>query len=143
MLKTARNFTTALLTGAVMVSGAWAGASIVQVDETRVKTSDKAASVKAAPETQEPPAATPPAEEPQQAAASQPAPPPDPSSLHDGQVLAGAAKTSIRAAPRGLQRHLGEEPEKCSTLSENAFTQLMEDPAEMGDHLALDRLAVA
>ncbi len=65
-----------------------------------------------------------------------PAPPPDPGSLPEGQVLAGAAKTSILPRPEDYNGTWERSEEKCSTLSESSFTRLMEDPVEMGDHLA-------
>ena len=116
-----------------MVSGAWAGASLVPVDEAPLPAADKAvqdvAASKAAPEPT-------PAAEPAEPTAEVPAPPPDPSSLSGGQVLAGAAKTSIQPRPEDYGGTWEQRQEKCSTLSENFFTNAMEDPAEAGDHLA-------
>ena len=92
---TVKKFVIAFLSGAVMVSGAWAGASLVPVpDDKAVQAATPAAAKKA-------PAPTP-ASAPQPAAAEAPAPvtPPDPASLADGQVLAGAAKTSIEPRPQ-------------------------------------------
>ncbi len=43
MLATAKRVAAALLTGAIMVSGAWAGASLVPVDEEQLPVADKAA----------------------------------------------------------------------------------------------------
>ena len=132
-MATARKFATALLAGAIMVSGAWAGASLVPVDEAKDSVTDGA--VSAVSEGQEPAAATP-AAAPPEASADLPAPPPDPSSLAAGQVLAGAAKTSILPRPEDYDGTWEQRQEKCATLSENAFTQVMDDPAEAGDHLA-------
>ena len=67
MPSAAKKFATALLAGAVMVSGAWACASLVPVDEKQVTAADKAGpeiratKAKAAP--------TPAAEPPEDAAA--------------------------------------------------------------------------
>ena len=112
-----------------MVSGAWAGASLVPGDEAQLRVPDKAAQKaggkKAAP------APTPPADPAKPTAA-----PPDPASLPEGQVLAGAAKTSIAPRPDDYNGTWETSPEKCATLSESSFNRLMDDPAEMGDHLA-------
>jgi hypothetical protein len=134
MPTTAKKFTTALLTGAVMVSGAWAGASLVPVDDAKNTVTDKTAG-KAAPEPQAAPEPTP-ATEPQKAGADLPAPPPSAASLAEGQVLAGAAKTSIRPRPEDYDGTWERSKEKCSTLSESTFTAIMDDPVEVGDHLA-------
>jgi hypothetical protein len=130
---TAKKFASALLAGAVMVSGAWAGASLVPGDEGQDPTADRA--VSAVSETQKPPPATP-AAEPPAATAAAPAPPPDPASLQSGQVLAGAAKTSIAPRPADYNGTWERREQKCATMSENTFTALMDDPAEVGDHLA-------
>jgi hypothetical protein len=130
---TARKFATALLAGAIMVSGAWAGASLVPVDEAQDTALDGAAS--AVSESQAPASATPAAAPPEDSARV-PAPPPDPASLPDGKVLAGAAKTSIAPRPEDYNGTWERSEEKCATLSENAFTAIMDDPVEAGDHLA-------
>jgi len=130
-----RKFAGALLTGALMVTGAWAGASLVPVDEARVSVPDKAGKAPAVKKAAPVPT---PAAEPAKAtaAADIPAPPPDPASLADGQVLAGAAKTSIAPRPDDYGGTWERSQEKCATLSENTFTRLMDDPVEVGDHLA-------
>ena len=128
----AKRFAVALLAGAVMVSGAWAGASLVPVDDTQDPVGEAAS---AGSETQTPSAATPAAVPPEEGA-DVPAPPPDPASLPDGQVLAGAAKTSIEPRPEDYGGTWEQSKEKCSTMSESTFTRLMEEPAEVGDHLA-------
>jgi len=130
---TAKRFATALLAGAIMVSGAWAGASLVPLDDAQ--DSGLEGAVSAVSETQAPQSATP-AAAPPEASADLPAPPPDPSSLPDGQVLAGAAKTSIAPRPEDYDGTWEQREEKCATLSENAFTAIMDDPVEAGDHLA-------
>jgi hypothetical protein len=133
MPATAKKFATALLTGAVMVSGAWAGASLVPVDDAKKAVDQTAAP--ALPETPATPPATPPAE-PQQPGAALPAPPPDAASLPEGRVLAGAAKTSIFPRPEDYDGTWERSKEKCSTMSESTFTAIMDDPVEVGDHLA-------
>ena len=133
MRKTAKRFAAALVAGGIMVSGAWAGASLVPGNEGPAPVADKAG--QSVIGTQEPPAATPEAEPPK-ATADVPAPPPDPGSLADGRVLAGAAKTSILPRPEDYNGTWERSQEKCATLSESSFTRLMEDPVEMGDHLA-------
>jgi hypothetical protein len=134
MLGRLRKAAAALAAGAIMVSGAWAGASLVPVDDEQVVIAEKGDTgvleTKAASEP------SPPAEPPATKAAEVPAPPPDPSSLGEGQVLAGAAKTSILPRPDDYDGTWERDPAKCATLSENTFTRLMEDPAEVGDHLA-------
>jgi hypothetical protein len=130
----AKKFATALLTGAIMVSGAWAGASLVPGSDDAKKTTvaERGATARHALAAAEPtPAATPP-----EASAETAPPPPDPSSLAAGQVLAGAAKTSIAPRPEDYNGTWERSEEKCSTLSEHAFTQMMDDPVEVGDHLA-------
>jgi hypothetical protein len=133
MLGRLKKAAAALLAGAVMVSGAWAGASLVPVGEEKVTVTENAGSdareVKASSEPT-------PAAEPPGSTAAVPAPPPDPASLPEGQVLAGAAKTSILPRPEDYDGTWERSPEKCATLSESSFTRLMEDPVEMGDHLA-------
>jgi hypothetical protein len=117
------------MAGAIMVSGAWAGASLVPGDGAQDSVTDGA--VSAEPENQAPPPATPPED-----SADVPAPPPAPASLRDGQVLAGAAKTSIFPRPEDYNGTWERSQEKCATLSESAFAQIMDDPVEAGDHLA-------
>ncbi len=128
-----KRFATALLAGAIMVSGAWAGGSLVPGDEAQDPVTDGV--VSADSEAQAPQPATP-AAAPPEAGADVPAPPPDPSSLGDGKVLAGAAKTSIFPRPGDYNGTWERSEEKCATLSEHAFTQIMNDPVEAGDHLA-------
>ncbi|MEO6496823.1 MAG: hypothetical protein ABIO51_04970 [Solirubrobacteraceae bacterium] len=131
----AKKFAIAFLTGAVMVSGAWAGASLMPVSsDDAPAAADSAALVAPTRQAPEPAAAA--ASEPQRAAAPAPAPPPDPASLNEGQVLAGAAKTSILPRPQDYGGTWERSEAKCATLSENALTSLMDDPVEFGDHLA-------
>ena len=111
-MRRARKVAAAFLTGAFMVTGAWAGASLMPAGNKA------AASKHAAP------------------ASDAPGTPADPSSLHDGQVLAGAAKTSIAPRPQDYDGTWETSEVKCSTLSEKAFESFQEDPAEFGDHLA-------
>ena len=130
---TAKRLATALLTGAIMVSGAWAGASLVPLDEAEVTDVGNSA-----PDVRRNKASTDatPAAEPPDSTAALPAPPPDPGSLQPGQVLAGAAKTSISPRPDDYGGTWEKSEEKCATLTEHTFNRLMEDPAEVGDHLA-------
>jgi len=120
-----KKFAIALLTGAVMVSGAWAGASLTPVSSDDSPAAAEKAAVVAASVSK--PTATP-ASAPQPAAAAAPAAPPDPTSLNAGQVLAGAAKTSILPRPQDYDGTWERSEAKCATLSENAFTSLMDDP---------------
>ena len=62
---------------------------------------------------------------------------PDPSSLKDGQVLAGAAKMSTEPRPQDYNGTWEKSREKCETLSENGVNQLTTNTAEMVDHLAV------
>ena len=62
---------------------------------------------------------------------------PDPSSLKDGEVLAGAAKTSTEPRPQDYNGTWEKSREKCETLSENGVNQLTTNTAEMVDHLAV------
>ena len=133
-MATAKKFAGALLAGAIMVSGAWAGASLAPVDDARETGADGALSAISGEKTSPSPAT--PAAEPPQSSADLPAPPPDPSVLADGQVLAGAAKTSMEPRPEDYGGTWETDHDKCATLSESSFTRLMEEPAEMGDHLA-------
>lgn len=123
----------AFLTGALMVSSAWAGASLVPVpggdsgepaadlastlgDGAQSKSGSEAPSTAAAPDA--------------------PISLPDPASLGDGQVLAGAARTSIEPRPADYDGTWEKSRSKCARLSEEAFEGAMEDPVETGDHLA-------
>jgi hypothetical protein len=115
-----------------MVSGAWAGAALVPGDEVPLRVADKTGQ-KAPGKKTPPPEPTPPADPAKEAEV---APPPDPASLPEGQVLAGAAKTSIYPRPEDYEGTWERSPEKCATLSESSFNRLMEEPVEMGDHLA-------
>ncbi len=111
-----------------MVSSAWAGASLVPLgDGSGTRAAREAEETKAAPASAPPPSA---------ADASEPVSPPDPSSLAQGQVLAGAAKTSIEPRPGEYGGTWETRRSRCARLSEEAFEGAMEDPVEMGDHLA-------
>ena len=102
-----------------MVSTAWAGASLVPVtaDEAQVT-----AAVPAVPEIQPTPTADADGRADGGRHRGRPAPAPDPSSLPEGQVLAGAAKTSILPRPQDYDGTWERSEAKCATLSENAFT---------------------
>jgi hypothetical protein len=60
----------------------------------------------------------------------------DPSTLPDGQVLAGAAKTSIAPRPQDYGGTWERSHNKCARLSPEGFQAMFDDPAESGDHLA-------
>ncbi len=117
--------------GAVMVSSAWAGASLAPVPGDDVtKTAREAVPV---------PSTTTPAPAPRPArrqGASTPAKrgtaSPDPSSLPSGYVLAGAAKTSIAPRPGDYGGTWEKDRAKCATLSESS----LQDPPALGDHVA-------
>ena len=131
MRTTAKRFVAALVAGGIMVSGAWAGASLVPVDDAEETAAETVGQDVAATQAEPTPAVEPP-----ETTAEVPAPPPDGSSLTAGQVLAGAAKTSIQPRPEDYGGTWEQRQEKCATLSENTFTNLMEDPVGTGDHLA-------
>ncbi|HEX8208058.1 MAG TPA: hypothetical protein VF587_18480 [Solirubrobacteraceae bacterium] len=117
--------------GALMVSSAWAGASLMPVPGE--DTVQQATDVVAPPaQTSEPSSrTTSPAATPTKRASA-----PSAASLPAGQVLAGAAKTSIRPRPADYGGTWETDPAKCRTLSEDAFSAAMEDPVATGDHLA-------
>ncbi len=129
MRATAKKFLLACLTGATLVSGAWAGASLLPV-----KTDPITAIVPATTAPAVPTATQDPTPLPQPTTGAQTTPP-DPASLADGQVLAGAAKTSIAPRPQDHSGTWEKREEECATLSENGVAKLLEKPAEVGDHL--------
>jgi hypothetical protein len=117
--------------GALMVSGAWAGAALVPVggDDVveRARETTKAAT----------PKSTPPSPPPEsREAASRKISVPDHRTLPAGQVLAGAAKTSIEPRPADYGGTWEKDEGKCATLSESAFEALVDDPVGFGDHIA-------
>ena len=130
---TLRRVVIAFVAGAATVSSAWAGASLVPLPLGEPETTTVTSVVDGGgteTETAEPAAAQapPPPDDP-------PAPV-DPSTLPDGQVLAGAAKRSIAPRPEDYGGTWEKRQEKCATLSEATFQNLMEDPVGTGDHLA-------
>ncbi|HEV2062087.1 MAG TPA: hypothetical protein VGR12_04475, partial [Solirubrobacteraceae bacterium] len=70
------------------------------------------------------------------AAAAEPISVPDAASLAEGQVLAGAAKTSIAPRPDDYGGTWETSKAKCATLSASTFQAIMDEPVETGDHLA-------
>ena len=133
-----RKMATAFLTGALMVSTAWAGASLVPPlgDDPVDKVADTVAPQDGAAQSDAQPSPA-----PSQPAASQPAAkafdaPPPASSLRDGYVLAGAAKTSIEPRPAAYGGTWERDHAKCARLSPEGFQAAMTSPAETGDHLA-------
>ena len=116
-----------------MVTSAWAGASLLPAG----------GSAPALPETKLPAIAAPkaaaksaPAESSEQATAAPAGAPINPASLPAGQVLAGAAKTSIEPRPADYGGTWERNPAKCATLSASEFQNVIDAPAEEGEHLA-------
>jgi hypothetical protein len=134
MPTTLKRVLTAFLVGAFMVSSAWAGASLLPVSTE--KASESVAGKTAKEQERQRHAATP-ATDPATTAANGQVQVPDPSSLKDGQVLAGAAKTSTEPRPQDYDGTWEKSKEKCETLSENGVNQLATNTAEMVDHLAV------
>ena len=116
----------AFLTGALMVSSAWAGASLVPVPAG----DSGGANATAAADRERDGAG------PEPAAAPAPGGPIDPASLPEGQVLAGAAKTSILPRPDDYGGTWETRRECCATLSAEGFQGMLDDPVERADHLA-------
>jgi hypothetical protein len=114
-----------LLTGAVMVSTAWAGASLVPLSGEGPERAAPSAEAQAGQPARR--AADEPAARTSQA---------DPGELEPGQVLAGAAKTSISPRPEDYGGTWERSREACATLSEEGFQALLSDPVQAGDHLA-------
>ena len=129
-----KKFLTALLTGAMMVSAAWAGASIAPISVMGLNDDTKLPEVTpAVPQTPLTPGAATPAAATATPDAGAPAgaasgPALVPATLPEGQVLAGAAKNSIRPRPEDYNGTWERSKEKCTTLSENGLAQLLEDP---------------
>src|SRR3954468_555044 len=130
----ARRILAAFIAGAAMLSSAWAGASLLPAGGGGPTLHAARHSATTAPAKQAP--------QPRDvfgaAAADAPATsaPVDPASLPDGQVLAGAAKTSIEPQPAKYGGTWERDPKKCATLSESEFENVINAPAEEGDHLA-------
>src|SRR5688572_2825391 len=104
-----KKFVTAFLVGAFMVSSAWAGSSLVPVNEKNsanatIAGKKKAKKKKKAYRNRATPATNP-------RAADDPVTIPDPGSLKDGQVLAGAAKISIEPRPEDYGGTWEKDPE--------------------------------
>ena len=121
----------AFLTGAFMVTSAWAGSSLVPVPEGN---QPAAAVTKNAPKPAPTPASpAPSAGAPAPAAVSAPI---DPASLPEGQVLAGAAKISIEPRPKDFGGTWETDAGKCRRMDPAAVESAAKDPVEFGDHLA-------
>ena len=133
MIPGARKLAGAFLAGTLMVSSAWAGASLVPLpgDDAVEQAADTALPQgKAKPaEPSRPPSSD-------DSAATEAISVPDGGSLGDGQVLAGAAKTSIAPRPDDYGGTWEKSEAKCATLSESTFEAIMDEPVETGDHLA-------
>jgi hypothetical protein len=111
-----------------MVSSAWAGASVAPLPGDDVtNTVRDAVPVPTAPAQQQPAQ-----RESTSSATTRRTTVPSPSSLPSGQVLAGAAKTSIAPRPADYGGTWEKDPAKCKTLSESS----LEDPPAFGDHVA-------
>ncbi len=121
-----RRAAVAFLTGALMVSCAWAGASLAPVPAG----DSGGANATAAADRERDGAG------PEPAAAPAPGGPTDPASLPEGQVLAGAAKTSILPRPADYGGTWETRRERCATLSAEGFQGMLDDPVERADHLA-------
>src|SRR5688500_11774860 len=110
-----RKFVTAFLTGVLMVSSAWAGASLVPVSgDDAAQQAAALAQVEIEPTE---PSAPPSGGDGAAAAAAEAISVPSGSSLAEGQVLAGAAKTSIAPRPADYGGTWEKSEAKCSTLS--------------------------
>jgi hypothetical protein len=137
-MPTTKKLLTAFLVGACMVSSAWAGSSLVPVRSNQASVTVAGPKEQAQTATraraQRKVAATP-ATKP--SAAPEHPTVPSPSSLKDGEVLAGAAKMSTAPRPEDYNGTWEKSPEKCATLSENFFTQLAGNTQETVDHLAV------
>jgi hypothetical protein len=123
-----RKAATAFLTGALMVSSAWAGAVIAPAGDGGEQGAAAAADRDQRARAERPDAKPP--------AGGEPISPSDPASLPEGQVLAGAAKTSILPRPEDYDGTWERSREKCATLSPEGFQGMLTEPAEAGDHLA-------
>ena len=125
---------TAFLVGAFMVTSAWAGGSLLPVSSEKAGVSVAGETAKKRVKKKRrrpvPTRATDPATATAQVSV------PDPSSLKDGQVLAGAAKMSIEPRPQDYGGTWEKSHEKCERMSENVITQLAGNTAETVDHLA-------
>jgi hypothetical protein len=121
----------AFLAGAVMVSSAWAGASLLPVADGD---SDKAVNsvLPAAGAGQA--GTTPPSADSFEANDSISLP--NPASLPQGQVLAGAARTSIEPRPADYNGTWETRRSRCARLDPDGLQGVFEDPVEAGDHLA-------
>ncbi|HEX8120492.1 MAG TPA: hypothetical protein VF549_04420 [Solirubrobacteraceae bacterium] len=140
MPTTIKKLLTAFVMGALMVSSAWAGGSVLPVSHETTTVPDVAAKTSLGTnnytkERRRHRAAATPATQP--GAAPAPTRVPDPSSLKPGQVLAGAAKMSTEPRPGDYGGTWETSREKCETLSENGISQLTTNTQEMVDHLAV------
>ena len=131
-----RRFALAFITGALMVSSAWAGASLVPVGGSQETAGTAVPAPAPAPAPAEQQAAEPTPAASATTAESEALSIPDHTTLAAGQVLAGAAKISIRPRPEDYDGTWETDQAKCARLSEEGFQAMMEDPVETGDHLA-------
>ena len=98
----------AFVAGAITVTSAWAGASLAPTGGNTPQAATAAKSTVVA----------------------------EPGSLGAGEVLAGAAKTSLEPRPEDYGGTWEKDPAKCKKLSESEFQNILDDPAQEGDHLA-------
>ena len=144
MPTTIKKLATAFLMGAFMISSAWAGASLLPVahdaasddrrrQEGKVRAKKKLRRQRDGARRR----ATKPT------APDAPVTIPDPSSLKDGQVLAGAAKISIEPRPQDYGGTWERSRDKCATLRENGVNQIATNTGGDGRPPRRHRLAVA
>src|SRR4051812_18886984 len=122
----ARRILAAFIASAAMVTSAWAGASLLPAGGGGSALHATPHSATAAPAKQAPQ----PGDVFGTVAADAPATsgPIDPASLPEGQVLAGAAKTSIEPQPAKYGGTWERDPKKCATLSEGEFENVINAP---------------
>jgi hypothetical protein len=114
-----------------MVSSAWAGASLLPVSDGgsgKPAESKATALLPAQPVDSYAPSAD--------SAANQPINLPNPASLPQGQVLAGAARTSIEPRPEQYGGTWETRRSRCARLDPDGLQGVFEDPVEAGDHIA-------
>jgi hypothetical protein len=121
-----------------MVSSAWAGASLLPAsDNASSRAAGISAKKHAMKKAKKHRRVATPATDPATTLTKTPVKVPDASKLKDGEVLAGAAKTSTEPRPQAYNGTWEKSTEKCETLSENGINQLTTNTAEMVDHLAV------
>lgn len=132
-----RSVLLAVVTGALTVSAAWAGAGLAPV-HAPTPPSGETGPLDEVATTPPPPA--PPDDDPA-TAETEPTPGPTTSAatgadLEPGWALVGAAKTSIEPRPDDYGGEWETDPDACERMDESLLTQLVEDPEGHVDHLA-------